>query len=283
MGYPLVSEHQLAQLTETAHFVAEIMNISPDTHAPFSGSSAFAHKGGLHSAAALKHRPAYEHVSPALVGNFSRIVLSELAGRAALQAKAAELGVSLPENGAELSQLLAQLKEREAEGYSYEVAEASLALYLAKRLNVAQEASECVEQGIEQRFEQCFELESFRVISEKRKADAAALAEATIKLSVDGERVVATGEGNGPVNALDKALRLAIRGFYPEIDDFELKDYKVRVLDESTGTSAVTRVLIDTGNEQESWGTVGVSENIIEASWDALVDAITYGLLRERG
>ena len=264
MGYDIVSQEQLARLTELAHSVAAIMNIATDAHQPYSGSNAFAHKAGLHSASVVRHKPSYEHVDPALVGNFARIVISELSGRSALANKAAELGVSLPDSSSELADLLQKVKTRENQGYSHEVAEASLALLLADLTGQGQK---------------CFELESFRVITDKYRGGQA-LSEATIKLSVAGERVVATGEGVGPVNALDAALRLAITRFYPQVSEFELTDYKVRVLDESTGTSAVTRVLIDTSNGSRSWGTIGVSENIIEASWDALVDSLVYGLLK---
>jgi 2-isopropylmalate synthase len=263
MGYELVAPEQLAQLTSVAHFVSETFNITPDAHLPYVGQNAFAHKGGIHASASLRSRRAYEHVDPAVVGNYSRIVVSELAGKASLSAKAQELGVTLPEDEAELRALLDVVKSRESQGYSYEVADASLVLLLRSQL------------GEEDRR---FTLESFRVTVDKRE-DGRALSEATIKLQACGERHIATGEGNGPVNALDAALRLAIQRFYPQVEDFELTDYKVRVLSEGTGTAAAIRVLIETSDGNTSWGTVGVSDNIVEASWDALVDAITYGLL----
>jgi 2-isopropylmalate synthase len=263
MGYEIISPEQIALLTSVAHFVSETFNITPDSHLPYVGQSAFAHKGGIHASAALRYRRAYEHVDPAAVGNFSRIVMSELAGRASLAAKARELGIALTDDDERMRRLLDTIKLREAAGYSYEVADASLALLLSA------ESGETLS---------CFTLESFRVIAEKRE-DGRVMSEATIKLLVGDERHVATGEGNGPVNALDAALRLAIQRFYPQVKDLELTDYKVRVLDESIGTGAVTRVLIETSDGQSSWGTIGVSDNIIEASWDALVDAITYGLL----
>jgi 2-isopropylmalate synthase len=264
MGYKVVSPEQLTFLTSTANFVSETFNISPDAHQPYVGLSAFTHKAGLHASAQLRWKPAYEHVDPALIGNFSSIVMSELAGKATLAAKAAQLGIALPTEDSKVQALLDTIKLRDAQGYSYEVADASLALMLDSQMgaNVS-----------------CFTLESFRVIAEKRE-DGRVMSEATIKLLVGGERHVATGEGNGPVNALDAALRLAIQRFYPQVSQLTLTDYKVRVLDESTGTGAVTRVLIETSDGKSSWGTVGVSENIIEASWDALVDAITYGLLK---
>jgi 2-isopropylmalate synthase len=190
--------------------------------------------------------------------------MSELAGKASLVAKAGELGITLPADKEAVQALLDGVKRRESEGYSYEVADASLSLMLRSLLGGPVT---------------CFTLESFRGIAEKRE-DGRVMSEATVKLLVGGERHVATGEGNGPVNALDAALRLAIQRFYPQVARLTLTDYKVRVLDESTGTGAVTRVLIETSDGESSWGTVGVSENVIEASWDALVDAITYGLLK---
>jgi 2-isopropylmalate synthase len=264
MGCQIVSPEQMALLTSTAQFVSETFNITPDPHLPYVGQSAFAHKGGLHASAVLRSRHAYEHIDPAAVGNFSHIVLSELSGKASLIAKAGELGVALPADDEKVQELLNVVKLRESQGYSYEVADASLALLFHAETGEAPT---------------CFELESFRVIAEKRE-DGRVMSEATIKLLVDGKRHVAIGEGNGPVNALDAALRLAIQRFYPQVAELELTDYKVRVLDESVGTGAVTRVLIEMSDGQSSWGTIGVSNNIIEASWNALVDAITYGLLK---
>jgi 2-isopropylmalate synthase len=253
----------LSALTPTAQFVAEVFNVALDAHAPYVGRNAFAHKGGLHVSAARRVSGAYEHVDPAAVGNLAHIVVSELAGKATLEAKAGQLGIELPA-GEATAELLEVIKGREAGGYSYEVADGSLALLL--KAGLGEPAA-------------YFRLESFRVIADKRE-DGRVATEATIKIHVGGERFVATGEGNGPVNALDTALRMAIRRFYPQIDALELSDYKVRVLDEATGTGAVTRVLIETTDGAGSWGTVGVSDNIIEASWDALVDSISYGLLR---
>jgi 2-isopropylmalate synthase len=263
MGIEIVSDEQLSWLTSTANFMAETFNITPDAHQPYVGSSSFTHKAGLHASAELRWKNAYQHIDPAIVGNFSSVVMSELAGRASLAAKAAQFGITLSTDDEKTQALLETVKHREAEGYSYEVADASLALMLYEQLGAAVT---------------CFTLESFRVIAEKRE-DGRVMSEATVKLLVGGERHVATGEGNGPVNALDAALRLAIQRFYPQVENLTLTDYKVRVLDESTGTGAVTRVLIETSDGKASWGTVGVSDNVIEASWDALVDAITYGLL----
>jgi len=261
MGLPVIAPAQLARLTSTANAIAEILNVPLDAHHPYVGTSAFAHKGGLHASAIARFPQAYEHVDPALVGNLSHVVVSELAGRASLAAKARELGVEMDDGTA--TRALGDIKALENEGYSFEVADASLSLLLRE------------EKGEPVRH---FALESFRVIADKRE-DGRVMTEATIKIHVGAERFIATGEGNGPVNALDNALRMAITRFYPEIEAIELTDYKVRVLDESLGTDAVTRVLIESSDGHGSWGTVGVSENVIEASWNALVDAIEYGLL----
>ena len=263
MGADALSADQLKLLTEVSHFIAETANISPDPHQPFVGASAFAHKGGVHASAAARLPEAYEHVDPARVGNYTRVVVSELAGRASLTMKAAELGIDLSADQEEVAAALDAIKELEYRGYSFEAADGSLSVMLKKRLGTYQPA---------------FTLESFRVIAEKRE-DGRVATEATIKVYAGGHRYIATAEGNGPVNALDLALRTAIGRFYPRLDKISLEDYKVRVLDEKKGTGAITRVLIESTDGETSWGTVGVSENIIEASWEALVDAIDYGLM----
>jgi len=262
MGDDALSAEQLKLVTEVSHFVAETANISPNPFAPYVGTSAFAHKGGVHASAAARLPEAYEHVDPARVGNFARVVVSELAGRASLTMKAAELGIDLSGDQEEVAAALDAIKELEYQGYSFEAADGSLSVMLKKRLGT---------------YEGAFQLESFRVIAEKRE-DGRVMTEATIKVYAGGHRYIATAEGNGPVNALDKALRAAIGRFYPRLDKISLEDYKVRVLDETRGTGAVTRVLIESTDGVKSWGTVGVSENIIEASWEALVDSIDYGL-----
>lgn len=262
MGLAPISPDQLRLLTEVSHFVAETANLSPDAHQPYVGASAFGHKGGLHASATGRLEGAYEHVDPSAVGNSAHIIVSELAGRASLMLKAGELGIDLSGDQAQVSAALDAIKELEYRGYSFEAADGSLAIMLRKRLGTYRPA---------------FQLESFRVIAEKRE-DGRVMTEATIKVHVAGHRFIATAEGNGPVNALDKALRIAIGRFYPRLADFELEDFKVRVLNERKGTAAVTRVLIETSDGEASWGTVGVSENIIEASWEALVDSIEYGL-----
>jgi len=262
MGDDCISRDQLKLLTEVSHFVAETANLTPNAQAPYVGASAFAHKGGLHASATGRLAGAYEHVEPASVGNLARVVVSELAGRASLTMKAAELGIDL--SGEQAGTVLDEIKELEYRGYSFEAADASLAIMLQKRLGT---------------YEPSFTLESFRVIAEKRE-DGRVATEATIKIHVSGHRYIATAEGNGPVNALDKALRIAIGRFYPQLANMTLDDFKVRVLEDNKGTGAVTRVLIETKDTETSWGTVGVSENIIEASWEALVDAVEYGLAR---
>ena len=266
MGDDCISADQLRLLTEVSHFIAETANIAPDPHHPYVGASAFAHKGGVHASAAARLPEAYEHIDPARVGNLARVVVSELAGRASLTMKAAELGIDLTGDQVTVARVLDGIKELEHRGYSFEAADASLEIMLKKELGT---------------YEPFFTLESFRCLMEKRE-DGRVMTEATIKIHVGGHRYIATAEGNGPVNALDSALRIAIGRFYPALDAIELTDFKVRVLDEKKGTGAVTRVLIESGDGEKSWGTVGVSENIIEASWEALVDAVEFGLAHPR-
>jgi len=266
MGRECVTEDQLRLLTEVSHFVSEISNITPNPHQPYVGFSAFAHKGGVHASAAARLPEAYEHIDPASVGNLARVVVSELAGRASLTMKAHEMGIDLTGDPETVSVVLDSIKDLEHKGYSFEAADGSLEIMLRKRLGT---------------YEPFFTLEAFRCIMEKRE-DGRVMTEATIKIYVGGHRYIATAEGNGPVNALDKALRIAIGQFYPALGDIELSDYKVRVLDETKGTGAVTRVLIESSDGDKSWGTVGVSENIIEASWEALVDSVDYGLSHPR-
>ncbi|MCA3748664.1 MAG: citramalate synthase, partial [Rubrobacter sp.] len=227
-------------------------------HRPYVGRSAFAHKGGLHVDGISKDPQTYEHVAPELVGNQRRTPVGELSGKNSVRAKAAELGLEVENVG----EVLAAIKRREHEGYHYEAADASLALLIRRTAGED---------------EPLFELESFRVISEKR-ADGGTTVEATIKLFVKGQRVISTAEGNGPVNALDRALRQAIEPHYPELKDIHLSNYKVRILDEHRATAATTRVLIDSTDGKRLWGAVGVGANIIEASWQALVDGLEYGV-----
>lgn len=262
MGDTCVTPEQLGGLTSISKFVADTLNIAPNHFQPYVGSSAFAHKGGIHASGIERMSSAYQHIEPSAVGNFAKIVVSELAGKASLRMRAEELGFQLED--ATAASVLEAIKDREYEGYSFEAADGSLAMMLAKQSGT---------------YKPTFTLESFRVIAEKRE-DGRVMTEATIKILVGERRFIATAEGNGPINALDKALRKAIGSFYPELARISLTDYKVRVLDERKGTDAVTRVLIESGDSDGTWGSVGVSENIIEASWEALVDSIDYGLTK---
>jgi 2-isopropylmalate synthase len=265
-GIEVLSKEQLSKLTELSHFVAEICNINPDAHQPYVGQNAFAHKGGIHISAISRKPETYEHVPPEAVGNFQRVVVSELSGKSTILIKAKELGKDLSHHPEKVQEILDTVKGLEHVGYHFEAADGSFELLMRRSLNM---------------HKVFFRLESFRVIMEKRE-DGRVVTEATIKIHVKGERIIATAEGNGPVNALDNALRLAIGKAYPELKHIQLTDYKVRVLDEKKGTAAVTRVLIETGDGEKTWGTIGVSENIIEASWQALVDSIEYGLLHKK-
>ncbi|MCL2889509.1 MAG: citramalate synthase, partial [Eggerthellaceae bacterium] len=269
MGYHCVGAEKLRELKAVSQFVADTCNMAVPARHPYTGVSAFAHKAGLHASALVRFPEAYEHINPQAVGNTSRMLISELAGKATLLAKAESLGIDLAGQPEKVQEVLAEIKRRELEGYSYEVAEGSLAILLLAHLG---------------QFKPHFTLESFRVIVDDREDTGAwakdAMSEATIKISVEGQRFVATGEGTGPVEALDIALRMAITAFYPEVANIELVDFKVRILDENVGTGAVTRVVITSRDKNGTWGTIGVSENIIEASWNALVDAIDYGLIR---
>jgi len=261
MDIATIPTDRMERLTPVSHHIAELVNIGLNPQAAYVGHSAFAHKAGLHTSAIARRKDAYEHVDPEVVGNGTRFVVSELAGRSTLELKAKELGLAL--DGAAITGVLDTLKELEHRGYHFEAADGSLELLLRRAT------------GWEQDF---FQLESFRVITEER-GERAFLTEATIKLLVGDERLIATAEGNGPVNALDAALRRAIGQRHPALSKIHLTDYKVRVLDTSKGTGAVTRVLIDSSDGERSWSTIGVSDNIIEASWQALSDSVVYGLL----
>jgi 2-isopropylmalate synthase len=266
MGAECLPEGAVERLTEVSHYVAEVANVAPDARQPYSGRFAFTHKAGLHASGVARLTRAYEHVDPEAVGNRRGVVASDLGGAATMRMKAAEFGLELPDEG--VARLLDELKEREARGYTFEVADASLEL-LMRRAG-----------GWSQPF---FEIESYRVHVEERVGDdEAPLAEATVKVVTKGTRHIESAEGQGPVGALDNALRKALTNDYPELEHISLEDFRVRVLDETHGTGAIVRVLIDTSNGQREWTTVGVSENIIEASWEALVDGYLYGLLHPR-
>jgi 2-isopropylmalate synthase len=261
MGLRCLPDGGLAKLTELSHFVDEVANITPNDHQPYVGKSAFAHKGGVHVAAMRRSAQSYQHVAPEVVGNKSRVVVSDLSGRGNLLSKAEEHGVEV--EGEEVIPVLNEIKELEARGFSFEAAEASVAMMLKRQ---------------EMYYKPPFELIDFFVNVEHRTGRGI-FAEAMVKVRVNGEVLHTAAEGNGPVNALDLALRKALVPTYPQLALFHLADYKVRILDSDNGTEAITRVLIDTQNGTRRWSTVGASANIIEASWQALVDSVEYGLL----
>jgi 2-isopropylmalate synthase len=287
MGVRTIPADRLERLTSVAHHVSELVNLTLDPQRPYVGVAAFTHKAGLHTSALVRRSDAYEHVSPDVVGNGTRVVVSELAGRSTLQLKAAELGLEL--DSPALGRVLEALKHLEHNGYHFEAADGSLELLMRAAGG-----------ALGGRLGDLFSVESFRVITDWRAAESGGAGgeagdaglvhpwssqgelttEATVKVHVGEERVVATAEGNGPVNALDAALRLAIEPRFRELRNVHLTDYRVRVLDTAKGTGAVTRVLLDTADGEGAWSTIGVSENIIEASWEALVDAVVFGLVR---
>lgn len=271
LGYDCLEPDRLAQLTAVSRTASEIVNFAPAAHAPFVGLSAFAHKGGIHVSAVARNPLTYEHIAPEAIGNQRRIVVSEQAGISNILAKARDLGLHLEKADPACRTILERLKELEARGYQFEVAEASFALLIYRVLGWRQEL---------------FELQGFQVLCDMLQAgeaDRAALdAVATIKLAVGGEERLEAAEGNGPVAALDAALRKALVNFYPEVADFHLTDYKVRILDSTAGTAAATRVLIESSDGEQRWTTIGVSPNILEASYQAVVEGLEYGLLRSR-
>jgi 2-isopropylmalate synthase len=266
-GRQVLPEGCLPEMSRIAHAISEVTNVAPSSHQPYVGYSAFAHKAGLHASAVKVDPMLYQHIDPALVGNDMRMLVSDMAGRASVEVKGAQLGYDLSGDRAAAGRVVDRVKELEARGYTFEAADASFELLLRDELA-----------GGERR--RHFAVESWRVIVEQRSGGEV-VSEATVKLGAKGERIVATGEGNGPVNALDTALRLALGQIYPELATLELVDYKVRILEGSHGTGAVTRVLITSGDGGDAgWSTVGVHENIIAASWQALSEAVTYCLLR---
>ena len=268
MGLDVLPAGTIAESQRVAHAIAEIANLAPDTHAPYVGSSAFAHKAGLHASAIKMGPELYNHMDPSLVGNSQKILITEMAGRASVELKSAELGVDVTGRPEVVSLVVERVKDREASGWSYEAADASFELLVRDELAGAEAVVP-------------FVLESYRAIVDRRE-DGVVVTEATVKVHAMGRRVISTAEGNGPVNALDRALRQALEEAYPRLSDLELTDYKVRILPGKHGTDATTRVLIETSDKSREWTTVGVHPNIIEASWLALADAVRYGLLGDR-
>ena len=270
LDMPVLPDGAFGELTRTSHALAEIANIAPDTHQAYVGTSAFAHKAGLHASAIKVDPELYNHMDPVAVGNGQRVLVTEMAGRASVELKGSELGLDLAGHPEAVSSVVSTVKEREARGWSFEAADASLELLMRSAMGDGAEAP--------------FTLESYRVITEHR-ADGVVVAEATVKVVVGDQRLLATEEGNGPVNALDAALRAALTPSCPWLEHVELADYKVRILTpghESHGTDAVTRVLVESTDHAGSWTTVGVHGNVVEASWLALVDALAYAALRAR-
>jgi 2-isopropylmalate synthase len=265
MGANLLAPERLARLTETAHFIDELLNRAPDPSQPYVGKHAFAHKAGLHAAGVRADAQTFEHIDPKVVGNSRDVLISELSGKGTVVEKAAEAGLQAPEGEAGdafAQRVVERVKELEHEGFQFEAADGSFELLMRKEAGA---------------YEPLFRLESWRVLVEKR-ADGKVATEATIKIWLGGERYVRTAEGNGPVHALDAALRDAIGELHPHLREIELVNFKVRILDETKGTGAITRVLIDASDGHDVWGTIGVSENVIAASWDALVDSLEYGM-----
>jgi 2-isopropylmalate synthase len=266
LGKRCIPDEQLRNIYEVSRFVNEIANLNPWWNQPYVGDSAFAHKAGIHVSAIRKNALTYEHIDPTLVGNQQRVLVSELSGRSNVLYKAREFNIDLSKDTPQTSAILKKLKELENLGFQFEAAEGSLELLMKRAL------------GKHRTF---FDLVGFRVIVEKREGDRIPITEATIRVKVNGDIKYTAAMGDGPVNALDTAFREALAGFYPSLKEVKLIDYKVRILNNQQGTAAKTRVLIESQDEQGKWGTVGVSENIIEASWQALVDSIEYKLLKD--
>ena len=262
LGLDVVGDDDLGRLAHVAHAIAEVMNLTPDPHAPYVGHAAFAHKAGLHVSALAKRDDLYQHVEPERVGNALRLLVSELAGRSTIVLKGKDFGLDLSGDHEAVNRVLDRIKDLEHAGYSFEAADASFELLVRSEMG---------------HDDQAFTLESFRTIVEHRD-DGRVVAEATIKLSVGSTRLIGTGEGNGPVDALDQAFRAAVNGRFPELAKLHLADYKARILDSDSGTAATTRVLIRSSDGEQEWDTVGVSANVIEASWLAMADAYAHGL-----
>ncbi len=266
MKIDCIPDDKLKELTHVSHFISEISNMKQRNDQPFVGESSFAHKGGMHINAIMKNPKTYEHIDPELVGNHRRILVSELAGKTGVLIRAKDLDLNLKKDDPKAKKILKLVQKLEHQGYHFEAAEASFELLMKRAFN---------------KYKKFFELESFRVVIEKKSDKEKLTTEAILKIKVKGVKEHTAAEGDGPVNALDNALRKALKEFYPTLSKMRLSDFKVRVLDEKAGTAAKVRVLIQSQDELESWNTIGVSENIIEASWQALVDSIEYKLLKD--
>ncbi len=262
MGYQCISPERLKNLTELSRFVSEVANIPPFSQRPFVGKSAFAHKGGVHVSAIVKNPVAYEHMNPEQVGNRRRVLVSDLSGKSNIEYKSREMGISLGGNGIDSQKIVDEIKRLEDQGYQFDAAEGSLELLIKKAMG---------------QFEEPFTLESFRVTIEKNRGEETS-SQATIKIIVGNDEEITAAEGDGPVNALDNALRKALTKFFPHIKEMGLVDFKVRVIDGSEATAAKVRVQIESRDAREIWSTIGVSKDIIEASWQALADSVQYKL-----
>lgn len=265
MGYECIAEKNIRLLTELSRFVSDIANVPPLNQRPFTGKSAFAHKAGVHVSAILKNPSAYEHMDPMQVGNRRRVLVSDLSGKSNIEYKTREMGIELGGNGFDSKKIVSEIKILENQGYQFDAAEGSLELLVRKATG---------------QFQDPFSLESFRVIIEKDR-EGPSSSQVTIKISVGDDHEITAAEGDGPVNALDNALRKALNKFFPQIREMKLVDFKVRVIEGSDGTAAKVRVRIESRDAEEIWTTIGVSENIIEASWQALVDSVQYKLLKD--
>ncbi|MDD2689255.1 MAG: citramalate synthase [Candidatus Omnitrophica bacterium] len=266
LGTNCISDEKLKELTKVSHFVSEVSNMKQRNDQPYAGESAFAHKAGVHINAVMKNPKTYEHIEPALVGNRRRILVSELSGKTAVLIRAKALELDLEKDDPKTKKILKLIQNLEHQGYHFEAAEASFQLLMQRALR---------------KYSRFFELEGFRVVVEKR-SEKKITSEAIIKIKVKGTKEHTAAEGDGPVNALDNALRKALADFYPTLSKMHLSDFKVRVLDEKAGTASRVRVLIQSQDEKDTWSTIGVSENIIEASWQALVDSVEYKLLKDK-
>lgn len=267
MNRECLENGKLENLRKTSRAIYELANLTPQKHQAFVGNSAFAHKGGVHVSAIQRHPETYEHIRPELVGNKTRILVSDLSGRSNILAKAIECGIKIDDKDPVTLEILEQIKEMENQGYQFEGAEASFELLMLKAMG---------------KLKQYFHITAFRVIDTLRESDQCPISEATIKVKVGGRIEHMAADGNGPVNALDRAMRKALISFYPQLSEIKLLDYKVRVLPSSQGTDAMIRVLVETGDEDSRWGTVGVSSNVVEASYQALADAFTYKLYKDQ-
>jgi 2-isopropylmalate synthase len=272
MGIDCISKEQLAKLSEVSRYVAELSNMALSNHMPFVGSSAFAHKAGLHVSGILKWQDSYQHINPDLVGNKAKVVVSELSGKGNIVYKAREMGISIPVKGEQARKLVEQIKLMESLGFKYEDADASFEMLLHRSTPG---------------YKPPFELIDYMVVVEKHRRlpvqnnETQLLAEATVKVRINGEVIHTAAEGNGPVNALDQALRKALIEFYPNVGHIVLMDYKVRILEESSGTGSQVRVLVESSDGKSQWRTVGSSTNIIDASWLALADSMEYWFLKK--